>query len=140
MLIDLFDDLNWLAVAVAVVAWFIFAAVWYSIPPISAAWQRAARITPQEGAGNMPPPSTMIMTLVLYFVTVVVIGLLVAALKITQAGDAIELGVLLGVGFGAVGPFISQLYEQKGSTYWLINGVAAIISFSIVTVILALWD
>jgi hypothetical protein len=140
MLIDLIDDLNWLAVLVATVAWFAFAAIWYSIPPISAAWQRAAKITPQSGAGSMPPPSTMIGTLVAYLATTVLIGLLLAALGITEIGNAIELGVLLGVGFGTVGPFISQIYEQKGSTYWLINGVAAIISFSIVAVILALWD
>jgi hypothetical protein len=127
-------------VLVATVAWFAFAAIWYSIPPISVAWQRAAKITPQSGAGSMPPPSTMIGTLVAYLATTVLIGLLVAALGITEIGNAIELGVLLGVGFGTVGPFISQIYEQKGSTYWLINGVAAIISFSIVAVILALWD
>jgi hypothetical protein len=139
MLIDLLDDLNWLAVVVATVAWFAFAAIWYSVPPISKAWQAAAKVTP-TGGGGMPPASTMIGTLVAYLVTTILIGLLVAALGITEVGNAIELGVLLGVGFGTVGPFISQIYEQKGSTYWLINGVAAIISFSIVAVILALWD
>jgi hypothetical protein len=140
MLIDLLGDLNWLAVAVATVAWFVFAAIWYSVPPISKAWQSAAKITPQAGAGSMPPPTTIIGTLIAYLVTATLIGLLVAALGITQVGDAIELGVLLGVGFGTVGPFISQIYEQKGSTYWLINGIASIISYTIVAVILALWD
>ncbi len=139
MLIDLLGDLNWLAVAVATVAWFAFSAVWYSVPPISGAWQRAARVTP-TGQGTMPPPSTFIGTLVAYFVTTIVIALLVAALAITEVGNAIELGVLLGVGFGTVFAFINQIYEQKGSSYWLINGVAAIIAFSIVSVILALWD
>jgi hypothetical protein len=139
MIIDLLGDLNWLAVVVATVAWYVFSAIWYSVPPISQAWQRAAKITP-PGGGGMPPVSTMIGTLILYFVTTVVIALLVAALAITEVGDAIELGVLLGVGFWTVGPFITQLYEQKGSTYWLINGIAGIISLAIVAVILALWD
>lgn len=140
MLIDRLGDLNWLAVAVATVAWYAFSAIWYSVPPISKAWQRAAKVTPPQGGGNMPPPATLIGTLVAYFVTTIVIALLVAALGVTEVGDAIELGVILGVGFWTVGPFITQLYEQKGSTYWLINGVAAIISFSIASVILALWD
>jgi hypothetical protein len=140
MLIDLLGDLNWLAVVVATLAWFVFAAIWYSVPPISKAWQSSARITPPPGAGGMPPPSTMILTLIAYFVTTILIALLVAALGITEVGNAIELGVLLGVGFGTVGPFISQIYEQKGGSYWLINGVASIVSFSIVAVILALWD
>ena len=139
MLIDLLGDLNWLAVIVATLAWFAFNAVWYSVPPISKAWIQAARVTP-EGTGTMPPASTMIGTLVAYFVTTVVIGLLVAALGITEVGNAIELGVLLGVAFGVVLSFIGQLYEQKGSSYWLINGVGAIIAWSIVCVILALWN
>ena len=139
MLIDLLGDLNWLAVIVATLAWFAFSAVWYSVPPISKAWIQAARVTPQ-GTGTMPPPSTMIGTLVAYFVTTVVIGLLVAALGITEVGNAIELGVLLGVAFGVVLSYIGQLYEQKGSSYWWINGVASTIAFVIVCVILALWQ
>ncbi len=139
MLIDLLGDLNWLAVVVATVAWYAFSAIWYSVPPISKAWIQAARVTP-EGTGTMPPPSTMIATFVGYFVTTVVIALLVAALAITEVGNAIELGVLLGVGFGIVTSYIGQLYEQKGSSYWLINGLAAVIAWSIVSVILALWN
>jgi hypothetical protein len=139
MLIDRLGDLNWLAVAIATLAWFVYSAIYYSIPPISKAWQGAAGVTPQ-GQGTMPPPSTMIGTLVGYFVTTVVIALLVAALGITEVGNAIELGVLLGVGFGLVLAFITQIYEQKGSSYWLINGIPAIVAFSIVSVILALWN
>ncbi len=139
MLIDLLGDLNWLAVVVATLAWFVYSAVYYSVPPISKAWQSAAKVTP-TGQGTMPPPSTLIGTLVGYFVTTIVIALLVAALGITEVGNAIELGVLLGVGFGLVISFITQIYEQKGSSYWLINGIPAIVAFSIVSVILALWN
>jgi hypothetical protein len=48
--------------------------------------------------------------------------------------------VTLGVGFGAVGALVNQLYEQKGANYWLINGLNAIIAYSIVAAILAVWD
>ena len=74
-------------------------------------------------SGSMPPPTTLIGTLVAYFVTTTVIALLVAALGITKVSNAIELGVLLGVGFGVAMGFVSQIYEQKGSSYWLINGI-----------------
>jgi hypothetical protein len=140
MLTDALGDLNWLAVLVATLAWFVFSAAWYSIPPISKTWIEAARVTPQGQAGSMPPPSTMIATLLAYFVTSVVIGLLVAALGITEVGNAIELGALLGLGFGVAMALITQLYEQKGSSYWLINGINSMIAWSIVAVILALWD
>ena len=139
MIIDLLGDLNWLAVVVATLAWYVWSAIWYSNPPISKAWIKAARVTP-EGTGNMPPPSTMIGTLVGYFVTTIVIALLVETLNIAKVPNALELGVLLGIAFGVVSAYIAQLYEQKGSSYWWINGVGSLIGWSIVSVILALWN
>lgn len=137
MILDFFGDLNWLAVLVASIAWFAFSAVWYSIPPLSNAWQRAAKVTPGEG-----PPLAMILipTFIGYFVTTIVIALLVKGIGAVAWADGIALGVALGIGFGVVGALVGQLYEQKGRSYWLINGVNAIIAYSIVAVILTLWD
>jgi hypothetical protein len=137
MILDFFSELNWLAVVVATVAWFAFSAIWYSVPPLSNAWQRAAKVTPGDG-----PPLAMILipTFIGYFVTTVVIALLARAIGATDYVDGIALGVALGVGFGVIGAFISQIYEQKGGSYWLINGVNAIIAYSIVAVIVTLWD
>jgi hypothetical protein len=69
-----------------------------------------------------------------------VIALLARAIGAASFIDGIALGVALGVGFGVVGALVGQLYEQKGSAYWLINGINAIIAFSIVAVILTVWD
>lgn len=138
MLIDLLGDLNWVAVIVASLAWYVWSAIWYSNPPISKAWIQAARVTP-EGTGNMPPPSTMIGTLIGYFVTTIVIALLVGALGPDNMGG-LELGVLLGIGFGFVPALITQMYEQKGSSYWWINGIGSTIAWVIVCVILVMMD
>ena len=137
MILDHFDGLNWLAILVATLTWFVFSAVWYSVPPLSGAWQRASKVTVGQGP---PLPALLVSTLILYFLTTVVIALLVAAVGANDVTDALALGVSLGVGFGLVSALISQLYELKGSSYWLINGVNALISWSIVAVILTLWD
>lgn len=137
MIFDYFEGLNWLAVLGATVAWFVYSAIYYSIPPISKAWQKAARIPEQEG---MPLPPILFATFVLYFITSTVIGLLVAATGAADVADGLILGATLGVGFGVVGGLIGQLYEQKGSSYWLINGINTIVSFSIVAAILAVWE
>ena len=137
MILDYLSDLNWLAVVVATIAWFAFSAIWYSVPLLSGAWQRASKV---EMSDDGPPLALLfIPTLIGYFVTSVVIGLIVAATGTTEVTDAIILGVTLGVGFGAVGALVNQVYERKGNTYWLINGVNAVIAYSIVAVILALW-
>jgi Protein of unknown function (DUF1761) len=137
MIFDYFGDLNWLAVLVAALAWFAFSAVWYSIPPLSNAWQRAAKVTPGDG-----PPLAMILipTFIGYFVTTVVIALIATAISGDDVVNGLALGLALGVGFGVVGALVSQLYEQKGASYWLINGLNAVIAYSIVAVIVTVWD
>jgi Protein of unknown function (DUF1761) len=137
MIFDGFGDLNWLAIVVATIAWFAFSAIWYSVPPLSKAWQRASGVSMTDEG----PPLAMIMipTLIGYFVTTIVIALIAAGIGADGVGDGLALGVALGVGFGMVGALVAQLYEQKGSTYWLINGINAIIAFSIVAVILSMW-
>ena len=137
MILDFFGELNWLAIVVATVAWFIFSAIWYSLPPLSKAWQKAAKIDATEG-----PPLAMLFipTLIGYFVTTVVIALIAKAIGATEVMDGVWLGVALGVGFGAVGALVSQVYEQKGMNYWLINGINAVIAYVIVAVIVTVWE
>jgi hypothetical protein len=138
MILDFFGELNWLAILVATIAWFAFSAIWYSVPPLSKAWQRASKV---DMTSEGPPLALLfIPTLIGYFVTTVVIGLIIEALGTTEVGDAVALGVVLGIGFGAVGALVSQVYEQKGSIYWLINGINAIIAYVIVAVILTVWQ
>ena len=138
MILDLFGNLNWLAVVVATIAWFAFSAIWYSIPPLSKAWANAAGV---DTSGDGPPLALLfIPTLIGYFVTTIVIGLLVAGVGAETFSDGIVLGVVLGIGFGLVGALVSQVYESKGSAYFLINGLNAVIAFAIVAAILAVWN
>ena len=136
MVLDFFGDLNWLAILVAAVAWFAFSAIWYSVPPLSNAWMRAAKVTPGDG----PPLVTLLVpTFIGYLVTTIVIALLARAVGATDLTDGLVLGIVLGVGFGVVSALVVQIYEQKGGSYWLINGVNAIIAYSIVAVIVTVW-
>lgn len=138
MIFDSFGELNWLAIVVATVAWFAFSAIWYSVPPLSQAWQRASRV--DMTVQGPPLPMLFIPTFIGYFVTTVVIALLVEATGAADLGAGIALGVTLGVGFGVVGALVTQLYEQKGPNYWLLNGINAVIAYAIVAGILAVWD
>jgi hypothetical protein len=134
---DFFSELNWAAVLVAALAWFAFSAIWYSIPPLSQAWARSAGV---DTTSDAPPLVTLLIpTFMGYAVTTVVIALLIKAIGSESLTEAVVLGVALGLGFGVVGALVSQLYERKGSFYWLINGVNAVIAYTIVTVILTLW-
>ena len=73
MILDHLGDLNWLAIVVATIAWFAFSAIWYSVPPLSNAWQKAAKVSGLEG----PPLVTLLVpTFIGYFVTTIVIALI----------------------------------------------------------------
>jgi hypothetical protein len=136
VILDYLGDLNWLAVIVATVAWFAFSAIWYSVPPLSKAWMREAKVTPGDG----PPLVTLLIpTFIGYFVTTIVIALLARAIGASELMDGLTLGVVLGVGFGVIGALVVQIYEQKGGSYWLINGINAIIAYSIVAIIVTVW-
>jgi len=138
MILDLFGDLNWLAVVVATLAWFAFSAVWYSVPPLSQAWASAAGVDTE--ADGPPLALLFVPTLIGYFVTTIVIALLVEGTGVETLADGVVLGVVLGIGFGVVGALVNQVYERKGSSYWLINGINAVIAFAIVAGILAISD
>lgn len=138
MLIDLLDDLNWLAVLVATLAWYVLAAIYFARPLLGGAWQRAAGVSlPPD---YRPPPATFVITFVAYFVAAITIGLFVAALQITQVVNAIELGAILAIGIIGVHAITSATYEQRSKNLlWLYAG-NALIGFSAMVVILALWD
>jgi hypothetical protein len=136
MVFDFFGGLNWLAIIVATVAWFVFSAIWYSVPPLSKAWMREAKVTPGDGA---PLVTLLVPTFIGYLVTTIVITLLARAIGASELMDALSLGIVLGVGFGVIGALVVQIYEQKGGSYWLINGINAIIAYSIEAIIVTVW-
>ncbi len=138
MILDLFGEVNWLAVVVATIAWFAFSAIWYSVPPLSKAWATAARV---DTTGDGPPLALLfIPTLIGYFVTTVVITLIARGIGAESVMDGVVLGIVLGVGFGMVSALVNQVYEGKGSSYFLINGINAVIAYAIVGAIVAVWS
>ena len=138
MILDMLGELNWIAVVVATLAWFAFSAIWYSVPPLSKAWANAARV---DTTGDGPPLALLfIPTLIGYFVTTVVIALLARGIGAETVSDGVALGVVLGIGFGMVGALVNQVYESKGNSYFLINGINAVIAYAIVGAIVTIWD
>ena len=131
MITDFFSQLNWAAIAVATLAWFGFSAVWYSVPPLSGAWARAARVDTETDREETPGLVTfLIPTVVGYLVTTIVIALLVKAIGVDTLEEGIVLGLALGVAFALISSAITQMYETKGRLYWVINGLNGLIAFT----------
>lgn len=136
MITDYFTDLNWLAILVATIAWFAFSAIWYSVPAMSKAWQKAARVDPSEGGSFA---KALVTSFICYLVTATAVALIAIGIGSTTVTDGLTLGLVLGVGFGVASALVAQVYENKGGSYWLINGVNSIAAMVIVSVIVSVW-
>jgi hypothetical protein len=134
------SELNWLAVLTAAVAWFVLGGIWYARPVMGRAWMRSLGMEP-PAAGYRPSPMMFVWTFVAYLLTTIAVALLVAFTATDDVGDALVLGVVLGVGFFVAGATVAALYEQKARpwSYVFINGIFGIAAMVLVTVILALW-
>ena len=139
MSFDVLDGLNWLAVIVAAIAWFIFGAIWYAPMVMGKFWMTAAGVEVPEGQG--PNPLVFGLTLLAYFVTAIIVAALALATGTDTASEGAVLGVMLGIGFSIATSVVSATYEMKPKplAYVLVNGVYNLIGLTIVSVIVAIW-
>ncbi|KAA0940408.1 DUF1761 domain-containing protein [Streptomyces apricus] len=90
------DDINWPALAIAAVASFLIAGVWFAVviaKPYAVALGREGAPAPS------PTPVTVAGPLLCTLATVLTSAVLVEALDITGTGDAVAFGLIVGVGY-----------------------------------------
>lgn len=130
-------DVNWLAVVVAGVAWFVLGSIWYTVL-FGKAWARLASVDYENPGGNMP----MIFgaTLVLEMVaTALLAGLLHLVGPETLAGG-LHLGALIGVGIVLPVVAINNLYQRKSFALTAIDASHMIVGLAIAGAILGAWS
>ncbi|MFF5155265.1 DUF1761 domain-containing protein [Streptomyces sp. NPDC000348] len=89
-------DIDWPAVAIAAVASFVLAGLWFAVviaKPYAVALGREGAAAPAQTALTMAGPPVCLL------VTVLTSAVLVEALDITGTGDAVVFGLLVGVGY-----------------------------------------
>lgn len=134
----IFSQLNWPAVAVAGLAYFLLGAIWYSFL-FKTAWIKAAGVDMNAPDAKQGVAGIMVSSLVLMIVASTGIGILVARTIPFGIMGAVKLGLLTGVCFSVTGISISYLYEKKPMALHLINGGYHVLGCIISAVILTLW-
>lgn len=133
-----FSHLNWLAVAVAAVAYFLLGALWYSML-FQKQWIRGTGINPKDPEAGKGAGGIMFMTLILEFI--ICIGLAVLVYRMNLSGpwmSGLKLGLFTGIFFSATVITISYLYQKKLSLA-VIDGGYHIVGSIIASVILCVW-
>ncbi len=92
---ELFSSLNWLAVIVATLVYFILGAIWYSPILFGNVWMKLRNLSKETM--DDPNPIIYLYSFILQFIAVLSLALFMTAMDIESAGN----GSLIGFGAGA---------------------------------------
>ena len=134
------SHMNWLAILVATIAYFMLGALWYSKALFGTKWARLLKIDTsnpdlRKGMGGM-----MISTFVL--ILIVCFGLETLIVKVNFAQGltyGIKLGLLTGLAFATTAVSINYVYERKPTNLYLITNGYHVVGHVIAATILVLW-
>jgi hypothetical protein len=139
MSFEALNDVNWLAILVGAVAWWILGAIWYSPVLFGTAWARAGGIEIPEG--QRPSPATYLVPLVASFIATIAAAMLARATGSTTFGEGIVLGLVLAIGFAFTLFWVESTFgnRPKPGTWFAITATYSILGILIATVIVTIW-
>lgn len=135
---DLISQINWLAVIVGGLAYFVLGALWYSLL-FKNAWVRLSGINMNDPNIKKGTAQIMFASLVLMIVASVGLALFIARIGADGWMTGLKVGLVAGVCFSATAICISYLYEKKPLGLHLINSFYNIFGCVIAGIIIAMW-
>ena len=134
------ENLNWLAIFCAALAYFALGALWYSKVLFANKWLALTKIDPQNPDATKGMAVIMTSSFIFMFVTALGIGILQSKLQLTGGWmSGIKLGLLTGLFFGTTAISISYLYEKRDAGLHFINGGYTVVGNIIAAIIICSW-
>jgi Protein of unknown function (DUF1761) len=142
MSFDVLSDLNWLAVLVAALAYFVLGGIWYAPPVFGKAWMAAAGYAePADGEG--PGSAIYIAPLIGDIIAAIAVGMLAAASGSDTMSEGIVLGLVTGIGVAGVVVGTTAVFESNkpsASRWGWITGLYHALGFVLMAVIVSVWQ
>jgi hypothetical protein len=129
-------DINWLAVVVGILAFFVVGALWYGVL-FGKPWQRETGVTERpQGAGVA---RVMGLTLLAEFVVVLTLAHLFAFL---HPDDHVKMMIATGFGLAIMTPAIAinYVHQRKSLTLFLIDASHFVVGMAAVGLVFVLLD
>lgn len=137
---NLFDYINWIAVFVGALGYFILGAIWYSKALFAKKWIEYTKVDTKDPNATKGVGLMFGGSLVMMFISSLAIAILAQRLGVTGYWlSGVKLGVLTGSCFGMTGIAINYLYEKKPCGLFLINGVYQLLGNIIAGTIICAW-
>lgn len=132
--------MNWLAVLVAGVAYWLLGMLWYSVL-FGKIWSAGLE---QQGVKLQEPTKPQLVTkLVATFVanllTATVIGHFVRATEVASLLGAVHVGAALGLGVAGMALAVAYTWESKPVKVWVIDAAYHLLGCTACAVILTYW-
>ena len=134
-----FSDMNWLAVLVAAVAYFMLGALWYSKALFGNAWIKYSGVDMSNTDARKSMGGIMVFTLLLELITCIGLAILVDRIMLMGVMSGLKLGFFTGICFCSIAVTISYLYQSKSLNLAAIDGGYHIIGNIVAAVILCVW-
>jgi hypothetical protein len=142
MSFDTLGQLNWLAVIVAGVIYFVLGALWYHNALFGRPWQRAIGWDPSTQPEPQVNPLTYVVPGLAYLVMAVATGMIAKATGTDTLGEGIVLGLIIGVGYALTASLVAAFFTPQTPapmTLFAITGAYNLIGFLIMAVIISIW-
>ena len=128
--------INWLAVVVGTIAYWIFCGIWHRPFAFGKKWEQAMGFNRPENwkESNI----NFIVPLISCFVTSVAIAVLLKLIGVNSITNALTVGLLTGIGFAMAIVFTTSLIPtmKKPLVFGLITGTAQALGIIIATLII----
>ena len=136
---SIFSNINWLAVLVAGLAYFVLGALWYSKALFANSWIKLSGVNVNDPNAKKGMAQTMISSLVLMIVASVGLALFISKVGTYSLMTGAKVGLIAGICFSATGISISYLYEKRPFGLHLINGAYNTVGCILAGIIISVW-
>jgi ascorbate-specific PTS system EIIC-type component UlaA len=138
MMMQIFKDINWIAVLVGAIGYFMLGALWYSFL-FQKKWIAYNKIDVNDPNGKKGVGIVMFGSFIMMFICSAAIAVLAYRVGMWGWMSGVKLGLLTGLGFAFTSMAINMLYEKKPLGLYFINGGYQLLGNIIAAVVIVCW-
>jgi len=135
---EILNHINWLAVLIGGLAYFLLGAIWYT-SLFGKKWQSYNATLMKDPDAKKGAAGTMVISLVLMLICALGLSLIAVRFNLSGWMSGLKLGIITGVCFAATAIHISYVYEKRPLGLHLINGFYNIAGNIIAAIIICSW-
>ncbi|MDP4282985.1 MAG: DUF1761 domain-containing protein [Bacteroidota bacterium] len=135
---EIIAHVNWLAVLVAGLAYFILRALWYSAL-FGKKWQSYNSSLMADPDAKKGAAEIMVLSLILMLGCSSGLALIITRLDVSGWLSGLEIGLITGICCSATAIHISYIYEKRPLGLHLINGLYNVAGNIIAAIIISCW-